>query len=67
MLPAQGQGLIVQLLGACGAGAVAVAVGWGEHGIGLLAPAPQELADRTPAQAERLRDGGGSLATPVAA
>jgi hypothetical protein len=66
VLPAEGEGAVVQLLGVGAARGVAVAVGRVEHGVGVLPPAAQQLADGALGQAEGLGDRGGRLAAAVA-
>jgi hypothetical protein len=64
---AEGEGTVVQWLGVVASWGVAVAVGRVEHGVGLVPPAAQQLADGAWGQAEGLGDGGGGLAAALAA
>jgi len=57
----------VQVLGVRGARAFLVVVRRGEFRVGVLLPAPQQLADGTRAQAQGLCDSGGGFAALVAA
>jgi len=66
VFPAQGEGVVAQLLDAGGARVGAAVVGRRERGVSLEAPAAQELADGTRHEAEGLGNGGDGLAALVA-
>jgi hypothetical protein len=63
---AQGQRLVVEVLGGRAARARLVVVPGSEFRVGVLLPAVQQLADRAGAQAEGLGDGRGGFAAAVA-